>query len=101
MPDSKYYEKISNTEYIDLKIKMVSEGKDIINWNLKKETITYCEQDCKTLYYALKEFGKLIYIEFGVDISKTPTISSLAFRIFRVKILNKNNNISILQGSTR
>jgi len=33
-----------------------------------------------------------------VDISKTPTVSSLAFRIYRVKFLDQNNNISILNG---
>lgn len=65
----------------------------------KRETINYCEQDCKTLYYAIKEFAKLIYMQFGLDIYKTPTISSLVFRIFRVKFLGEKNNISILKGS--
>lgn len=78
---------------------MISEGKDITQWDLKRETIKYCEQDCRTLYYSILEFGKLIYLEFNVDISKTPTVSSLAFRIFRVKYLDENKNISILNGS--
>lgn len=78
---------------------MKNEGKDLTQWDLKKETIYYCEQDCRTLYYAIKEFSKLIYHEFGVDISKTPTVSSLAFRIYRVNFLEKDNSISILHGS--
>ncbi len=78
---------------------MKNEGKDLSKWDLKLETIKYCEQDCKTLYYAISEFSKLIYLQFGVDISKTPTISSLAFRLFRVKFLSENNNIAILNDS--
>ena len=91
-PEFKYYDKITEKEYNQsLKIKN--------NWDLRKETIIYCEQDCKTLYYAIKEFSKLIYLEFGVDIVKTPTVSSLAFRIYRVKYLDKDNSISMLHGS--
>jgi hypothetical protein len=100
VPGYNYYDKITESEYNNLIINMKSEGKDLNNWDLKKETIIYCEQDCKTLYYSILEFGKLIYLEFNVDISKTPTVSSLAFRIFRVKFLEKNNNISILNGLT-
>ena len=77
---------------------MKYEGKDISKWNLKKETIKYCEQDCKTLYYSIKEFAKLIYLQFQVDISKTPTISSLAFRLYRAKILPKDSFIGVLNG---
>jgi hypothetical protein len=51
------------------------------------------------LYYSILNFGKLIYIKFGVDISKTPTVSSLAFRIYRVKYLSKDNCIPILHDS--
>jgi len=79
---------------------MLAKGKDLTKWDLRKETIEYCEQDCKTLYYAINEFSKLIYLQFGVDISKTPTISSLAFRIFRVNFLRKNNSIAILNSLT-
>lgn len=95
VPELKYYDKISESEYNQL----IKTKSNIVNkWDLKKETIKYCEQDCKTLYYALKEFSKLIYLQFRVDISKTPTVSSLAFRIYRVKILDPNNNIAVLQG---
>jgi len=77
LPDIKYYNKITDIKYNKLQTQKV--------WCLKKETIKYCEQDCKTLYYAIKEFSKEIFKVFRVDISHTPTISSLAFRIFRTK----------------
>ena len=97
MPDFKYYDKITIQEYqkILIALKKVNLGK----WDLRKESIKYCEQDCKTLYYALTEFSKIIYLQFKVDIAKTPTISSLAFRIYRVNFLEQNNNIAILHGS--
>ncbi len=98
VPEFSYYDKINEMEYNQLILNLKSEGKDLARWNLKKETINYCEQDCKTLYYSILEFGKLIYLQFNVDISKTPTVSSLAFRIYRVKFLDQNNNISILNG---
>lgn len=91
IPDYIYYDTITKAEYDNLKSKFLK------FWDLKKETISYCEQDCRTLYYAIKEFSKIIYMQFGVDISKTPTISSLAFRIFRVDYLTKNNNIAVIQ----
>jgi len=99
VPEFKFYDKISEIEYKELLDSMKSKGKDLTKWDLKKETIYYCEQDCRTLYYAIKEFSKLIYLQFGVDISKTPTISSLAFRVFRVKYLQAGDNISVLNGS--
>jgi len=99
VPAFKYYEKINEIEYNQLINNMKTEGKDLDKLNLQDETIIYWEQDCKTLYYVLKEFSKLIYLEFGVDIVKTPTVSSLAFRIYRVKYLEKDNIISMLHGS--
>jgi len=65
VPSYKYYDKISEVEYNNL---ILSESKDTNKWDLKKESIYYCEQDCRTLYYAILEFSKLIYLQFNVDI---------------------------------
>jgi len=98
IPDFKYYDKIDNEQYNELILQSKNNNKDLTKWDLKKETIYYCEQDCKTLYYAILEFAKLIYLQFNVDIAKTPTVSSLAFRIFRVKFSEQNKNIAVLSG---
>jgi len=74
-------------------------SENMSKWNLKRETIKYCEQDCRTLYFAILEFSKEIYKEFRVDISHTPTISSLAFRVFRTNFLKEQNYIAKLSGS--
>ena len=55
------------------------------NWNLKKETIRYCEQDCKSLYQVISKFQDLIFEYFKVNIHKYPTLPGLSFAIFRNK----------------
>lgn len=65
VPEFKYYDKISENEYNQL---VKSKSSNINKWDLKKETIKYCEQDCKTLYYSILQFSKLIYLQFRVDI---------------------------------
>jgi hypothetical protein len=62
------------------------------------ETIFYCEQDCRTLYFVIDEFGKEIYKLFKISISKTPTISSLAFRIFRSSYIYDHTKIAIINN---
>ena len=89
-PNIKYYDNINDGVYQKFYSNKV--------WCLKAQTITYCEQDCKTLYYSIKEFSKEIFKEFRVDITCTPTISSLAFRIFRSNFLGEKNNIAVLNG---
>lgn len=60
------------------------------NWNLKNETIKYCEQDCITLYNILVKFNFLIFDKFNVNINRYPTLPSLAFGIFRTNFLDKD-----------
>jgi hypothetical protein len=64
-------------------------------WDLKKEVIKYCEQDCKSLYQVIETFQNIIYQEFSIDILKYPTLPSLAFAIYRSNFLKTDNkNIS-------
>jgi hypothetical protein len=62
-------------------------------WNLREETIKYCEQDVRTLYQIIDEFSLRIFKLFRVDILKYPTLSSLAFAIYRSSFLNKDAKI--------
>lgn len=64
-------------------------------WNLKKETIKYCEQDTVVLFNVIENFGNQIFKKFKVSIYLTPTLPSLAFRIYRTQYL-KSNSIPIL-----
>ena len=67
------------------------------NWDLKQETIKYCEQDCISLYQVLDKFSKEIWKRERIDIFKYPTLSSLAFGIYRTNYLN-NAKIPLING---
>jgi DNA polymerase type B, organellar and viral len=68
-------------------------------WDLEKETIKYCEQDCITLYQILQKFSKFIYDEFKINFLNSPTLSSLAFLIYRTNFMEElNNKLPILTG---
>jgi DNA polymerase type B, organellar and viral len=57
------------------------------NWNLKTETILYCKKDVKILWEILDNYSKIIFENWYVDLMKSPTISSLAFKLFRSNYL--------------
>ena len=67
------------------------------DWSLKRETIKYCENDVISLYSIIKVFQKRIFRLFEADINKYPTLSSLAFAIYRMKYL-KNYKIPNITG---
>lgn len=86
--------------FIDLGIDEYNKYKNTYNnnWNLKSETINYCLNDCISLHQVISEFAIIIAEKFKINIHKYPTLSSLAFAIFRLKFL-KNVRIPIIIGS--
>jgi hypothetical protein len=100
VPDISYFE--SQIEYDDYVLdKVYEEYKNSFKdkeWNLKKETIRYCESDVVILHKVISKFQKRIFNLFNVDILKHPTLPSLAFAIFRSNYLN-NLKIPNLQGN--
>ena len=66
-------------------------------WDLKKECIKYCNQDVITLHQIIKYFSNFIFEDIRLDIFKYPTLSSLAFAIYRSKFLGKYK-IPVLNG---
>jgi hypothetical protein len=83
IPDIKYFDGISHLDY-----NCYIENYNI--WNLRDEAIKYCEIDCISLYQVLIKFSNLIFEKFNINIHKYPTLSSLAFAIFRTHYLNKD-----------
>jgi hypothetical protein len=59
------------------------------SWNLREESIKYCNQDTKVLYLILQKFQLKIFELFRIDILKYPTLSSLAFGIYRTHFLTE------------
>jgi hypothetical protein len=82
IPDLKYFDGISSLDY-----NCYIENYNI--WNLRDESIKYCEMDCISLYQVLIKFSNLIFEQFNINIHNYPTLSSIAFAIFRTHFLNK------------
>ena len=56
----------------------------------KKLLIQYCELDCIVLHQILSQFKDLVYKRWQINIEDYPTISSLAFAIYRQHYLQEN-----------
>ena len=82
-----------NSKYVKFKGLTPEEYKEYFNsftngaWNLREEALKYCKQDVLALYQVLDKFNSKIFEKFNVDIHKTPTLSSLAFSIYRANFL--------------
>jgi len=75
---------ISNSEY--------QHYKNSYNiWSLKKEAIKYCKIDCISLYQIILKFNDMIFKLFSINIHHYPTLSSLAFAIFRSNFMSEQN----------
>jgi hypothetical protein len=76
VPGYEFFERINEDDFTEKDYKEYC--KDFNNdWNLEKETIKYCEQDCITLYQILNKFSSFIYDEFKINFLNAPTLSSL------------------------
>jgi hypothetical protein len=93
VPEYKYFDNISLEEY-NIYYKSFENNQ----WSLKDETIKYCMQDCITLYQIIDKFQKRIFKLFRIDIHKYPTLSSLAFGIYRSNYLKKEYKIPLIEG---
>lgn len=63
--------------------------------SLRNDLLHYNKLDCLVLYQVLEKFASLIFKTFSLNITDSPTISSLAFAIYRAKFLGNQFNIPI------
>lgn len=94
-PAFKFFDGISQDEYNSYSSQFNN------NWNLKSETIKYCELDCYVLYQIIDKFSCAadnIFKMFRIDLLKYPTLSSLAFAIYRSKFLKDDAQIPLIHG---
>ena len=89
IPSHKYFEKVTKIEDLKEYIKYVNFFKDK-QWSLRDETLKYCKNDVISLYLIIHKFQVRIFRLFETDINKYPTLSSLAFSIYRIKYLKKH-----------
>jgi DNA polymerase type B, organellar and viral len=100
VPSYDFFESINEDDFTEEDYKEYC--KDFNNdWDLEKETIKYCEQDCITLYQILQKFSTFIYDEFKINFLNAPTLSSLAFIIYRTNFMKDlKNKLPIIIGKT-
>jgi hypothetical protein len=84
IPSFEYFDKVELEDYENYCKKFKNDP-----WSLRDETVKYCENDVISLYLIIKEFQKRIFRLFEADINKYPTLSSLAFSIYRIKYLKE------------
>jgi len=53
------------------------------NWNFQEELAKYNINDCVILYEVMEKFYNLIQDKFNLDMKNNPTLSSLAFSVYR------------------
>lgn len=92
VPTINFFDDISHLEYTEYCKEFKYKP-----WDLQVETIKYCELDCIVLYRIIEKFNEKIFTTFRADILKYPTLSSLAFAIYRQKFLGKAE-IPIIDG---
>jgi DNA polymerase type B, organellar and viral len=108
IPEFEYF---SNTINLDKYDELDKEDKEFVDqyieynnkfknktWDLRHELIKYCELDVISLWQVINNFQKLIYKNFSQDILNWPTLSSLAFAIYRSNFLDNKANIPIVLG---
>jgi hypothetical protein len=93
VPNIHFFNKISETEYNEY----CAAFKDK-TWNLRTETMKYCEQDVRTLHQVIEKFSINIFKLVDVNIHKYPTLSSLAFAIYRSKFMGEAK-IPLIHGN--
>jgi hypothetical protein len=92
IPNYQYFKnQLTQTEY-----DVIKNSPDSSNWDLKKETIKYLEQDIKTLCEVLNIFSDEIWDE-RVNITKCASLSGLAYLIFKTNYI-KNSKLSMVKG---
>ena len=73
---------------------------EFTEWSLIEEITKYCENDTIALHQVLVSFTEHIYKKFNVDIVQYPTLSSVAFAIYRSKYLKDvKEKIPIIKDS--
>jgi hypothetical protein len=84
VPAFNNFMKVKEDQYNDYKTNFNN------NWNLKNEAIKYNGLDVISLYQVLTKFNSVIFDLFGKNIHFYPTLSSLAFAIFRSNFMVEN-----------
>jgi hypothetical protein len=97
IPEYSYYknnisESMEYNEYLSIKNNYSNN-----NWSIKEETLKYLKSDLLCLYQVINQFGKDIFNLENMNITKSLSISSLTFKIFKTNYL-KDYKLPIIKG---
>lgn len=93
VPGMHYFDNFFTEDYIRYYMNFING-----NWSLRNELIKYLKADLLSLHQVINIFIKDIYNLEKIDITKLPTISSIAFKIFRTNYL-ENSKLPIIKGN--
>lgn len=93
VPGMQFYQNFFTEDYIKYSMNFLNG-----NWSLRNEVIKYLELDLKSLHQVISIFSRDIFNIENIDITKLPTISSIAFKIFRANYL-QDNKLPIIKGN--
>ena len=70
------------------------------SWNLKSETLLYLNTDLISLFQIISKYTQSLISLYKVDVTKRPTVASLALTVFRTSFLHKiQSQIPLTIGS--
>jgi len=81
-PEISFYEGLTKDDY-----KLINKS----NWSFKNESIKYLENDLDGLHQILVKANKSLFLNYGLDITNSLTISSLAMSLYHTKYYTKAN----------
>ncbi len=95
IPDYKYFPKAFTSEFtLDDYNDYCKTHKD--KWEIEKELTKYCENDTIALHQIITKFAIEIFGLYKIDITKYPTLPSVAFAIYRSNFMPENTIPKIL-----
>lgn len=89
-PDLEYYDYDEDDKDEFIKLKDYYNNIKSNNWNLKEELLKYLEYDVKGLQQVIKKFSDDIWKLEHLNVTNTPTCSSLAFKALKTNYLDNN-----------
>lgn len=94
VPAKSYYNDLSLSDYNNLCLEFKNK-----NWSVKQESLKYLELDLLSLLEILLKFSKIVYDEYGLNITDFKTISGLSLHIYLSNFYENKYNIKLIKGS--
>jgi hypothetical protein len=90
-PAYKYWTDITNKEWQHMRLAFGHK-----TWNLKDESIKYCEMDCESLHEIITKFNELIFNKFKINVHSALTAPALSMKIIKSHYMPKNTIYQLL-----